>query len=208
MALTGIFLILFLVVHLAGNLQLLKGDGGVSFNLYSEFMGHNPLIQTISIANFALILTHIVVSLVLTQRNRKARPVQYAFVDNSSTWSSRNMGILGTIILLFLVFHLQAFYFPAKTGRLSEVTIDGVIVENMYEATVAAFTQWWIVLLYVVSMVGLGFHLWHGFQSAFRTLGIDHPKYFPFIKWFGKAFSILIPLGFAIIPVYMFVTHQ
>jgi len=203
-ALTGIFLILFLVIHLAGNLQLLKADNGESFNKYAEFMGHNPLIQTISIVNFILILTHIIVSVLLTQRNRKARPVSYAYVDNSSSWSSRNMGILGTIILLFLVFHLQAFYYPAKTGRLDVISYDGVEVEDMYRATQVAFAQWWIVLLYVVSMAGLAFHLAHGFQSAFRTLGLSHPKYMPFVKKLGLLFSIVVPAAYALIPLYMF----
>ncbi len=204
MALTGIFLILFLVIHLIGNLQLLKGDDGESFNLYAEFMGRNPLIQTVSIVNFVLILTHIIVSVFLTQRNKKARPVPYAYVDNSSTWSSRNMGILGTVILVFLVMHLQAFYLPAKTGKLDVINYGGVEVEDMHKATQAAFAQWWIVLLYVLSMIGLAFHLSHGFQSAFRTLGINHPKYTPFIKGLGTAFSILVPAAFALIPVYMF----
>lgn len=204
MALTGIFLILFLVVHLAGNLQLLKDDGGIAFNKYSEFMGHNLLIQTISKVNFALILIHIIVSVLLTQRNRKARPVSYAYTDNSSTWSSRNMGILGTVILIFLVIHLQAFYFKAKFGYLDMVTYDGEQMEDMYKAAQVAFSQWWIVLVYVASMIGLAFHLSHGFQSAFRTIGWNHPKYTPFIKGLGAAFSVLVPAAFAVIPVYMF----
>ncbi len=205
MALTGIFLILFLVVHLAGNLQLLKDDGGVAFNKYSEFMGHNLLIQTISKVNFALILIHIIVSVLLTIRNRKARGVVgYYTVNNSSTWSSRNMGILGSVILIFLAIHLQAFYFRAKFGYMDVVSYDGVEYEDMYKAVKEAFAQLWIVIIYVVSMIGLAFHLSHGFQSAFRTIGVNHPKYTPFIKGLGLAFSIIVPAAFALIPVYMF----
>ncbi|MDJ1504939.1 succinate dehydrogenase cytochrome b subunit [Xanthocytophaga agilis] len=208
MALSGLFLIIFLVVHLVGNLQLLKSDGGVAFNTYAKFMGHNPLIQTVSILNFAFILTHIFVSLFLTIRNRKARPQGYAYVNNSSTWSSRNMGILGTIILVFLVVHLVNFWGRMK---LTDFGIGSYVEHDatqdyldLYTTTKAAFQEWWLVVLYVVSMIALAFHLSHGFQSAFRTLGVNHPKYTPFLKGLGLAFSIIVPAGFAIIPVYMF----
>ena len=109
MALTGLFLITFLLVHLIGNLQLLKNDDGHAFNVYAEFMSTNPLIQTISKGNFALILVHVIWSLLLSIKNRKARgPAGYKVASSvSSIWSSRNMGILGTIILVFLVVHLK-----------------------------------------------------------------------------------------------------
>lgn len=211
MALSGIFLILFLVVHLVGNLQLLKSDGGESFNKYSQFMGHNPIIQTISVGNFALILTHIFVSLFLTIRNRKARGTTgYAYVNNSSTWSSRNMGILGTIILIFLVVHLVNFWGKMKLTEfgggnyVAKIPYEGEDYLNLYAISQAAFSELWLVVLYVASMIGLAFHLSHGFQSAFRTLGLNHPKYTPFIKGLGMAFSILVPAAFALIPVYMY----
>ena len=110
MALTGLFLILFLVVHLIGNLQLLKSDEGQAFNLYSKFMTSNPLIITISVLNFTFIAIHIIWAALLTRRNRAARgPVSYAVNRNSSTLTSRNMGILGTLVLIFLVIHLKGF---------------------------------------------------------------------------------------------------
>jgi succinate dehydrogenase / fumarate reductase, cytochrome b subunit len=210
MALTGLFLILFLVVHLIGNLQLLRGDNGEAFNTYAEFMGHNPLVQTISVLNFGFILLHIVVSILLTVRNRKARPVPYAYERNHSTWNSRNMGILGTIILIFLVVHLRTFWYRSKFGELGMVKYDGAdeAVKNLYEATVVAFQEWWLVGLYVVSMAGLAFHLAHGFQSAFTTFGLNHPKYTPFIKKVSLAFSIVVPAGFAFIPVYIFLAGR
>src|SRR5688500_18032829 len=100
MALTGLFLILFLVVHLAGNIQLLHADQGRAFNVYAHFMTTNPIVKTISIVNFALILLHIIVAIILTKRNRASRgPVGYKVSKNSSTWTSRNMGILGTLVL-------------------------------------------------------------------------------------------------------------
>src|SRR6187200_3003564 len=111
MALTGLFLILFLVVHLIGNLQLLKDDGGKAFNIYAQFMTSNPLIKIVSYLNYALILIHIIWALMLSRKNSSARgPQGYAVSKNSSHWTSRNMGILGTLILLFLVFHLSGFW--------------------------------------------------------------------------------------------------
>ncbi|MDW8296322.1 MAG: succinate dehydrogenase cytochrome b subunit [Raineya sp.] len=205
MALTGLFLILFLVVHLLGNLQLLKGDNGESFNRYADFMGHNPLIQTISIANFFFIILHIITSILLTIKNRAARPVQYAYVNlsKSSSWASRNMMLLGTVVLIFLVVHLQAFWAKSKFGGLNEITIDGKKMHNLYEATQLAFNELWIVILYVVSMVGLAFHLVHGFKSAFQTLGLNHKKYNGLIHHVGIAFAVFVPAAYACIPVLM-----
>jgi|JI81BgreenRNA_FD_contig_81_1540235_length_5222_multi_3_in_0_out_0_2 succinate dehydrogenase / fumarate reductase cytochrome b subunit len=210
MALTGLFLILFLVVHLIGNLQLLKDDGGAAFNRYADFMGHNPLIQAISIGNFFFILLHIVTSIMLTMRNRAARPVQYAYTQEgkSSAWSSRNMMILGTIVLIFLAVHLQAFWAKSKFGGLNETALDGKSVHNLYEATQIAFAENWIVAIYVLSMIGLAFHLFHGFKSVFQTLGLNHKKYSPFIHHVGVAFAVFVPAAYACIPVLMFLKQE
>ena len=205
MALTGIFLILFLVAHLAGNLQLLKDDGGKAFNTYAEFMGTNPLIQIISKVNFALILVHIVWAILLSKRNREARgKVGYAIVNKSAIWSSRNMGILGTIILIFLVVHIQHFYARSHFGTMPVQTYDGKEVKDLYNVVAYWFSKDWYVGLYVVCMVALSFHLWHGFTSAFQTLGLNHMKYNPVINFVGKAFAIIVPSLFALIPILMF----
>lgn len=205
MALTGLFLILFLAVHLAGNLQLLKGDEGRSFNLYAAFMTSNPLIVTISIVNYACILFHVIVAIVLTRHNRAARgPVGYAVVRNSSHWTSRNMGILGTLIFIFLVIHLRGFWYQMHWGDIGTVNYDGVEVKNLYAVVDAAYSELWYVVIYVVSMAILAFHLYHGFGSAFQTLGLNHVKYNPVIKFVGVAFAIIVPALFAIIPIVMF----
>lgn len=202
MSLTGLFLILFLLVHLSGNLQLLKGDAGESFNSYAHFMGNNPLIKVVSIGNFFFILLHIVYAILLTLHNRKARPVGYISESTkTSNWNSRNMGILGTIILIFLVVHLQNFWFKMKFGY---IPLDDMGNKDLYMETKEAFSQWWLVALYVISMVFLASHLSHGFQSAFQTLGLNHKKYTPIIQFVGKAFAIVVPLLFAIIPIMMF----
>jgi succinate dehydrogenase / fumarate reductase cytochrome b subunit len=205
MALTGLFLILFLVVHLIGNLQLLHADEGRAFNLYAKFMTSNPLIIIASIVNFAFIFLHIIWAAILTRRNRAARgPVGYAVNRNSSTITSRNMGILGTLILIFLVIHLRGFWYQTHFGNIPLVDYDGTEAKNLFAVVNEAYSQVWYVVVYVVSMAIVGFHLYHGFGSAFQTLGLNHVKYNPIIRFVGVAFSIVVPLLFAAIPVLMY----
>jgi succinate dehydrogenase / fumarate reductase, cytochrome b subunit len=205
MALTGLFLILFLVIHLAGNLQLMHSDGGRAFNEYAQFMATFGPIQFISKVNYTLIAVHVIWSIWLGIQNRRARGEQdYAITNSASTWSSRNMGILGTLILLFLVFHLQGFWYQMHYGDLPKLDYDGKQVTDLYAVVNEAYGLWWYVTIYVISMAVLGFHLWHGFSSAFQTLGLNHLKYNPVITLVGKAFAIVVPLLFAIIPLYMY----
>lgn len=207
MALTGLFLILFLAVHLAGNLQLLKDDGGMAFNIYAKLMTTNPLIKFVSYTNYALILLHIVVAIVLTQQNRTARGAQgYAkTTGKSSTWSSRNMGILGTFLLIFIVIHMKDFWAQMHWGGIPTATYEGhEPVKDLYNIVSLAFAQGWYVALYCICMVALSFHLWHGFVSAFQTLGLNHMKYNPVINFVGKTFAIVVPALFALIPIMMF----
>lgn len=206
MSVTGLFLCSFLVVHLVGNLQLFNADNGESFNVYSHFMATNPVIRVMEIVLVLGFLFHIYDAFVLTRRNKTARPVDYAeqHPQENSTWSSRNMGLLGTIILVFLIIHLWNFFVPARFGGLEGVVIDEVDYDNLYLRVVQSFQIWWYVAIYVISMVALAYHLIHGFQSAFQSLGLTHKKYTPFIKTFGYAFSVIVCLGFAIIPLYFF----
>jgi len=209
MSLTGLFLILFLVVHLAGNLQLLYNDGGAAFNAYAYFMTHNPLIKTISYGLYAFILIHAVQGWLLWRQNQVARgseryAVKVTRTVKTSGFASKNMGWLGTIIFVFIAIHMYQFWLQMKLDRLSYVTVDGKEVKDLYEPVVYAFTNPGFVIFYVASMLVIAFHLWHGFQSAFQTLGVNHRKYTPAIKFVGKVYSVLIPLGFATIPVYMF----
>jgi len=208
MALTGLFLITFLLVHLIGNLQLLKNDGGHAFNVYAEFMSTNPLIQTVSKVNFALILVHIIWSAMLSAMNRKARgPVGYKVGNStSSIWSSRNMGILGTIILVFLVIHLKDFWGQMHYGEMTILDYDGKPIRDIYTTVNEWFHVGWYVALYTICMIAVAFHLWHGFISAFQTLGLNHLKYNGLISIVGKAFSILIPALFALIPIMMYLS--
>ena len=205
MALTGLFLILFLVVHLIGNLQLLKDDGGEAFNVYAQFMTSNPLIKIVSYVNYTFILVHVIWAILLSRKNKQARgDVRYAVNKNSSEWTSRNMGILGTLILLFLVIHLKGFWYEMHWGGIATANYEGKEVKDLYTVVAAAYGQLWYVAVYVVSMLILAFHLWHGFASAFQTLGLNHLKYNPVIKVVGRAFAVIVPALFALIPVWMF----
>lgn len=203
MSLTGLFLCTFLVVHLVGNFQLFAHDDGVAFNTYSHFMGHNPIIRTIE---WGLVLGfgfHIYEALILTRRNKSARAHGYDKWEakQNSEWTSRNMGILGSIILVFLIVHLYNFFWRARFG-----TPDPDINhnDNLYKVVVTSFHQLWYVLLYVAAQASLGYHLWHGFRSGFQTLGLNHRKYMPVIKTIGYAFAVVVSAGFASMPLYFY----
>ena len=208
MSLTGLFLIVFLLVHLAGNLQLLLDDGGESFNTYAYFMTSNGLIIFLSYGLYALILLHIIQGILLAIQNRRARAVRYTVSNRkSNSFASRNMAMLGLLIFFFLAVHMGDFWYKMKfTNELSMVSYAGLGVEvkDLYARVDAAFGQWWIVAIYMLGLLALALHLWHGFQSAFHTLGLNHKKYSPMIRVVGRIYSILIPIGFAIIPLYFF----
>lgn len=241
MSLTGLFLCTFLIVHLIGNLQLFKSDGGYAFNTYAVFMTTNPLIKTVSYALYTLILFHAFWGIYLEFQNRKARPSRYAVVKNSSGWASRNMAILGTILLVYIAVHMGDFWYQYKFGhvpykqyvenitngqlvgqetlpadykqevkKIDVVDIQSasriVIVKDLYAEVAEGFKQPLLAIFYVIAMLAMGLHLIHGFQSAFQTLGINHPKYSGFIKNVGIIiFGILIPLGFAAMPIYFLI---
>jgi succinate dehydrogenase / fumarate reductase, cytochrome b subunit len=204
MGITGLFLISFLIVHCFINSLIFFDHSGELFNEGAEFMGTNWLIRAMEIVLFVGILLHIWQALVLTIENRKARPVGYA-VNNgnaNSKWYSRSMGLLGTLILMFLIIHLKHFWVVSRFTDTFEIHEAGT-TETLYMEMQEVFSELWVVIVYVLAMVSLAYHLLHGFQSAFQTLGLNHKKYTPAIKMFGAAFSIIIPLIFAIMPVYM-----
>jgi succinate dehydrogenase / fumarate reductase cytochrome b subunit len=209
MSLTGLFLIIFLLIHLIGNLQLLADDGGKQFNLYALFMTTNPLIKTVSYLLYFFILLHAIQGWIIMRANRQARgskgyEVKVTVSKSTSSFSSTNMGWLGTIIFAFLVLHLYQFWLQMKLGAVPLAIYDGVEVKDLYTPVVEAYSNIIYVSIYVVSMIVIGFHLYHGFQSSFQTLGLNHKKYTPLIQGIGKIYSILVPLGFALIPLVMY----
>jgi succinate dehydrogenase / fumarate reductase cytochrome b subunit len=237
MALTGLFLCTFLIIHLIGNLQLFKSDGGMAFNHYAVFMTSNPLIKTVSYGLYAIILFHAFWGLYLVSENKKARPVAYAVVDGkaNSHWTSRWMGVLGTLILAFIVLHMTNFWAKYKfgevpyvhyertisTGELAWSSTDPIVskietfndgmtehtvVKDLYVVVADQFKELWIVILYILGMFAISFHLVHGFKSAFQTLGIHHSKYNGIISFIGIwVFGIIIPILFAAMPIYFFI---
>ena len=267
MAFTGLFLCLFLAGHLAGNLQLLVPNNALNFNQYALFMTTNPAVKLLSYLTYISILFHAIDGILLTIQNKKARPVGYAKTDgSSSSFASRNMAVLGTIILVFIVTHMvnfwakmhfdknmplmtktievqgqkQVFYVGTQTGQYfpvdqvakesekaeqammpkqfviknrTELYYNQVDVKtadlykDLYKITLDFFKDakygLYFTIGYVLAMLALAFHLWHGFQSAFQSLGINSSKLTPVIQFFGKAFAIIVPLLFAIIPVIL-----
>ncbi len=266
MALTGLFLCLFLAGHLAGNLQLIFGTS-LQFNEYALFMTTNPAVKILSYLTYISILFHAIDGILLTFQNKAARPIGYAKTDgSSSSFASRNMAVLGTIILVFIVTHMvnfwakmhfdenmpiftktvdvngtpQIFYVGTQTGQYFPVEQVATKEESVEEASM---TKQFIIknrtelyfsradvktadlykdlhkltfdffrdskiglaatIGYVLAMLALAFHLWHGFQSAFQSLGATGSKLTPAIKLFGKLFSVIVPLLFAIIPIYI-----
>jgi succinate dehydrogenase / fumarate reductase cytochrome b subunit len=267
MALTGLFLCLFLAGHLAGNLQLLVPNNALNFNQYALFMTSNPAVKLLSYLTYISILFHAIDGILLTIQNKKARPVGYAKTDGaSSSFASRNMAVLGTIILVFIATHMvnfwakmhfdknmpimtktievqgqkQVFYVGTQTGQYfpvdqvakevdkkeqsmmpkqfviknrTELYYNQVDVKtadlykDLYKITLDFFKDakygLYFTIGYVLAMLALSFHLWHGFQSAFQSLGVNSSKLTPVIKFFGRAFAIIVPLLFAIIPVIL-----
>lgn len=212
MALTGLFLCTFLVAHLAGNLQLLASgeEARLQFNAYAKFMTSFPLIKVLSYVTYFSILFHAVDGIALTIQNKKARPVKYAHnrPQANSIWASRNMALLGTILLVFIVTHMKNFWYTMHWGAIG---VDSAGNKDLYEVVMLFFTDpsYGLVftLLYVIAMAALGFHLWHGFQSAFQSLGLRHHRYTPLIKGTGQVASVLVAFGFAIIPVWIHFNH-
>ncbi|MEB2784844.1 succinate dehydrogenase cytochrome b subunit [Algoriphagus persicinus] len=209
MALTGLFLILFLTGHVSGNLLLFKNDGGEAFNIYAKFMTTNPAVKLLSYLTYISIIGHVIFSIWLSKRNNAARPIGYGVsTPPSTTVSSRNMGILGTIILIFIVVHMQSFWAQMHWGDLPIVTYGGEEYKNLFKIVTFAFQNELMVIGYVVAMAFLAFHLSHGFASAFQTLGLNHQKYSPAIAVIGKVYCILVPVLFASIPVYIYFTQS
>ncbi|AWL08768.1 hypothetical protein HME7025_00898 [Aquirufa nivalisilvae] len=197
MAITGLFLVSFLIVHCGLNATIFLNDGGVTFNAGAEFMAKNPIIRTMEIVLFGGLLLHILDGLRLWMDNKKKRPVAYAVIDGAanSKWYSRSMGLLGTLLLLFLIIHLKHFwYFSRLTDNLTEE-------HTLYNEMQAVFASPIVVVIYVLGCISLGYHLLHGFQSAFQSLGWNHPKYTPTIKCIGAAYAIIIAALFAAMPI-------
>ena len=205
-ALTGSFLVLFLVGHLVGNLQLfIPGElGQKQFNAYALFMTTNPAVIALSYITYISILLHLLFTLYLTLKSRQARPIGYLVESGStnSTWSSRNMAFLGTMLLIFLIIHLRSFWYEMHFG---DIGIDKWGNKDLHTVTVTAFKNIFYTGFYIISMIMLAFHLHHGVESVFQTLGLNTLKYERTISFLGKGIAVVIPLIFATIPIMLYV---
>lgn len=207
MGLTGIFLILFLVVHAGLNACIWANDGGAMFNRAAHFMGSNVVPRILEVGLFAGIFLHIIQGYLLTLENRSKRQIGYA-VDYSqgSKWYSRSMAILGTILLMFFILHWKHFWVPSRITGIEQQAIlsNGVEVHNLYALMQETFSEAWVVIVYVISCIALGYHLAHGFQSAFKTIGVHNKRYHRLLTSAGFGFSVIISLVFALMPVSMY----
>ena len=169
------------------------------FNKGAHFMGANVVPRILEIGLFAGFILHIVQGLMLTFDNQKARSVKYAvdYGNKGSKWYSRSMALLGTIIMLFLIIHLSHFWFP---NRSHQGFLLGEEI-NLFDTMKEVFSNIYVVIVYVISCISLGYHLAHGFQSAFKTIGVTNKRYHLMLSTLGYGFSIIVSLAFAMMPI-------
>jgi succinate dehydrogenase / fumarate reductase cytochrome b subunit len=193
---TGLFLCVYLVIHLLGNLLLLRHDGGAAFDQYAELLPSLLIVRIVELGLFAVFLIHIVTGTVLWILNRRARPERYEVnrpQENSSLFS-RMMFLSGSLLFIFIVIHMRTFWVTSRFYHEANPSMYLMVVETFSNPYYSGF--------YVIAMMLLGFHLRHGFQSAFQTFGIKHVRYATLIELAGAIFWLVIPLAFAFIPIY------
>ncbi|MBK85748.1 MAG: succinate dehydrogenase [Flavobacteriaceae bacterium] len=200
MALSGLFLVVFLAQHFTINITSVFSEE--AFNFLSHFMGTNPLVQFVlqPILIFGVVF-HFVMGFILEIQNRKSRRVSYVSFKGSANadWTSRNMIISGLVILSFLVLHFYDFWIPEMNYKYLEILPEDP--NRYYHELVHKFHSPVRVSLYSLSFIFLGLHLYHGFSSSFQSVGINN-KFSMFIKKLTTAFSVVIPVGFVFIAIY------
>ncbi len=210
MSITGLSLILFLIVHVTVNALMwavvfVPEDNGEVFNKAAHFLGQTLVPRVLEIGLFLFIILHIVQGYALELQNRKKRGIGYEVKMGAtgSKWYRKSMGLLGTLIFLFLVVHLADFWVPSRFGGLEPVTYPGETKEyhNLYGKMITVFQNPWVVVLYIIGSISLAYHLIHGFQSAFRTLGMSNKKYTAMMIGIGYGFSVIVSLLFIMMPV-------
>ncbi len=194
---SGLFLCTFLVVHVSGNFLLFKQDGGAAFEHYSEFMSTNSFIRTIEIVLFATLFAHSISGFILWLQNRKARPERYAVykLSDNSPLPSRITMLSGSVVFFFLVVHLKTFWYGSRFVSVKP---------SMYQLVRTAFASPVYSGFYLVALILLAYHLRHGFQSAFQTLGLRHKKYNWLLDAVAVIFWLVVPIGFASMPIYFY----
>ncbi len=217
MALTGLFLISFLIVHVGLNSCIFydlsffnANDNGSMFNRAAYFMGNSLVVRIMEIGLFAGFLLHIIQGYAVEIKNRRMRKQGYkvSLGNRGSTWMSRTMAILGTLIFFYLIVHVSQFWIPSRiTHDVPSVTYEvsgNREMHNMFLLMFDTFQNGWIVLLYLVGVGSLAFHLFHGFHSAFRSMGVHNKKYLNMLKVAGYGFTIIVSILFALMPISMY----
>ncbi|MEL7268467.1 MAG: succinate dehydrogenase cytochrome b subunit [Bacteroidota bacterium] len=200
MALSGLFLVVFLTQHFTINITSVLDPE--TFNIWSHFMGYNPLVQyVLQPILIGGVIIHFIMGFILEIQNKKARSVRYAKFNGGANapWVSRNMIYTGLVVLAFLGLHFYDFWVHEMAYKYVEFLPEN---PTRYHAeTVEKFAPFWRTIIYIISFGLLSLHLWHGFSSSFQTMGVNN-KYSSGIKAFTKIFSVVIPLGFAFIAIY------
>lgn len=197
---TGFLLFLYLILHIVGNVIVFLGPE--TYNGYAHFLLSNPLIYPIEIGLVLVFLLHVYKAIAMTVANRSARPVayaqkKYAGPPSRKTIASSTMILSGIWLLLFIVIHVRSFKFGAEYEAANGV-------RDLYRLELENFSNPLTVAFYVLSMVVVGSHLWHGVASSFQSLGIDHPRWTPRILAFGKVAAVVIAGGFVVIAIWAF----
>ena len=204
--LTGLLLCIYILVHMAANTLIICNP--TAFNLYAHFlMSLGALLIVIEILLLAVFVLHALTAITVWWSKQKARPDKYKKVTGAGgasrkTFSSITMIYGGVIMIVFLVWHVATM----KYGSHAVFVHNGKEMIDLYHTVVEQFTQGWVVIFYEIVMITVGFHLWHGFWSAFQSLGMNHPKYTPIINAVGYVFAIVIAAGFLAVPPYIYFT--
>jgi succinate dehydrogenase / fumarate reductase cytochrome b subunit len=182
------------------------------FNKSAHFMGTTVVVRILEIGLFAGIILHIVQGYVLEAKNlsRRGKGYEISVGNKASKWYSRTMGLLGTLLLLFLIMHVYHFWTPSRLGGianiqpLQEVDYNGKHYHNLYAEMLKVFRNPLIVGLYVLGCISLAYHLMHGFHSAFRTLGVYNNRYLVMLRSVGIGFAVIVAIVFAMMPISMY----
>ena len=202
MALSGLFLIIFLITHLVINSLTLASSKDL-FNVAAHFMATNPIIYAMQYVLALGFIIHIGMGIKLTIQNKRARSQEYVYnkMSKNTDLSSRSMIVSGALVIVFLALHLRDYFYQMKFVGLPEGTTD-------YDLVVNLFTNPYYTAVYVIAFIVLGIHLNHGFKSAFQSMGANHKKYNPLIKIVSTAYSIVIALGFSTIAIFHFINQS
>lgn len=203
-SLTGLFLLVFLAVHLTANIMLVFDNSGELFNKVVHFMGTNPVIRIMEPVLALGLIVHIFLVSILTLKNQSARSQNYKMqkLGHASSWASRNMYILGIVIFIFLVIHIINYWYKFKFTELPSVTYDGETIEDAYRLVTGLFSIWWYDVIYIIGFLALAYHISHGLWSSFQTIGWSNESWRKIFSVIAYLYAILIGVGFTIIPVY------